>query len=218
MTEAATQPRKRRAYAPRVPLEERRAQLRDAALRLIAREGYGAVTIEAIAAEAGVTKPVVYGAYDKLPDLLGDLLDRTQQDALSQLLAAFPHASADTPSAAEVARSWAAAVRKHPDTWAPVLLTGAQTPQVVLERIEVSRRLVCDTIASLFAEGRTPTRRQRFASQAIIAVAEHFGRALLLSPAAITDDELADLVDDLVRGALARTYDDPGPAKGPGRH
>lgn len=203
MTTAPAAARKRRAYAPRVPPEERRAQLRDAALRIIARDGYGAVTIEAIAAEAGVTKPVVYSAYDKLPDLLGDLLDRTQQAALSQLLAAFPgSAGRGSPSAAEVARAWAAAVRRHPDTWRPVLLTGAQTPTVVLERIDHSRQLVTQSVAALFAGGRAPTRRHELTAQALIAVAEHFGRTLLTSPEAITDDELAELIEDLVRGAL----------------
>ncbi len=79
MSSAPAETRKRRAYAPRVPPEQRREQLLDAALRLISRDGYAGLTIEAIAAEAGVTKPVVYGAYAKLPDLLGELLDRTRR-------------------------------------------------------------------------------------------------------------------------------------------
>lgn len=202
LTEASTQTRKRRAYAARVPPEERRAQLREATLRLIARDGYGRVTMEAIAAEAGVTKPVVYGSYAGLSELLGDLLDRTQQTALTQLLSAFPSSSTRPPSTADVARVWAAAVRQHPETWGPILLLGAQTPRVVLERIDQSRQLVRDSMASLFSGGRTPSKRQRLAAEAVIAVAEHFGRTLLLDPESVTDDELAELVDDLVRGAL----------------
>src|SRR4051812_18096989 len=50
----------RRRYAPRVPAAERREQVLDAALVLIDRDGYGAVTMEAVAREIGVTKPVVY--------------------------------------------------------------------------------------------------------------------------------------------------------------
>src|SRR5262249_42173762 len=82
--------RQRRAYAPRMPLDQRRQQLLDAALALIVREGYAGVTVDAIAQEAGVTKPVVYGAYANLSLLLTALLDRTQSDAVTQLLAAFP--------------------------------------------------------------------------------------------------------------------------------
>lgn len=203
MTSASSETRKRRAYAPRVPPEQRREQLLDAALRLIGRDGYAGLTIEAIAAEAGVTKPVVYGTYAKLPDLLGELLDRTQGDALHQLLAAFPSGNdAGSRLGADVTRAWARAVREHPATWAPILLTGAQTPLVVLDRIEQGRRLVRSTITGLFAAGGTPTRRHELTAQALIAVAEHFGRTLLTAPESISDDELASLVDDLLRGAL----------------
>lgn len=206
MTETVSPTRKRRAYAARVPPEQRREQLLDAALRLISRDGYAGLTIEAIAAEAGVTKPVVYGAYAKLPALLGELLDRTQDEALTQLLAAFP-ATGTTGQhlPAEMTRAWASAVRRHPDTWAPILLTGAQTPLVVLDRIEQGRRLVCASVAGLLAGAGEPTRRHQLAAQALIAVAEHFGRMLLLSPGDIGDEELAALIDDLVRGALRPT-------------
>lgn len=206
MANAAAKVRKRRAYAPRVPIEERRQQLLDAALRIIARDGYGGVTIEAIAQEADVTKPVVYGAYDKLPHLLGELLDRTQTQALAQLLEGLAveseSGSVDT-RAPQVTRAWAHAVRSHPETWAPILMTGANTPQAVLDRIESSREIVRDQIAEMLmtytgsdASSRT---RVALASQAIVAAAEHFGRVLLTSPDSIDDDALAELFDDLTR-------------------
>jgi AcrR family transcriptional regulator len=44
-------PSGRRPYAARLPLEERRSQILDAALAIIVREGYEAVTISAVAAE-----------------------------------------------------------------------------------------------------------------------------------------------------------------------
>ena len=46
-------------------MEVRREQLLDAAIRVIVREGYDGVSVEAIAREAGVTRPVVYGAFDR---------------------------------------------------------------------------------------------------------------------------------------------------------
>ncbi|GAB4002801.1 TetR/AcrR family transcriptional regulator [Nocardioides ultimimeridianus] len=194
----STTTRTRRTYAARMPIEQRREQLLEAALTLIGREGYGGVTIEAIAAEAGVTKPVVYGAYAKLPLLLGELLDRTYADVITQLLAAFGDS---TPSPAEVTHAWAAAVRGNPRTWGPILLTGGQAPQVVLDRIEEGRRLVRRQLARLLAGGREVTSRERLASEAIIAAAEHFGRRMLTTPADVDDDELAALFEDLVRAA-----------------
>ena len=55
---------------------ERRRQLLDAALELIAADGYGAVTIEAIANRVGVTRPVVYSVFANVDELLLALLDR----------------------------------------------------------------------------------------------------------------------------------------------
>jgi AcrR family transcriptional regulator len=208
VTGAGASTRKRRAYAARVPPEERRRQLLDATLRLIAREGYGGVTVEAIAAEAGVTKPVVYGVYAKLPALLDELLERTQGEALAQLLAAFP-TDADAAGdhlAADVTRAWAGTVRAHPDTWGPILLTEAQPP-AVRERMEQGRRVVRDSIASMLASrgrGTSVTSRHRLAAEALVAAAEHFGRRLVTEPDTVDDEALAGLIDDLVHGALRR--------------
>lgn len=204
MAKVASGVRKRRAYAPRVPLEERRQQLLDAALRIIARDGYGRLTMEAIAHEADVTKPVVYGAYDKLPDLLKELLDRTQAQALAQLLEGLAVASEQGSVdnlASQVTRAWAHAVRSSPTTWAPILMTGANTPQAVLDRIEASREVVRQQIAQMlmaYADSASAT-RVALASQAIVAAAEHFGRVLLTNPDSIDDDALAELFDDLTR-------------------
>ena len=50
--------RPRKPYARRLSPEARREQLLDAALRVLVRDGFDQVTIEAIAQEAGVTRPV----------------------------------------------------------------------------------------------------------------------------------------------------------------
>ena len=90
MTKATQGPAKRR-YAPRLPVEKRREHLLDAALRLLARDGYDKLTVEAIAREADVTRPVVYSAYDGLEPLLNALLDRTQRCALASSIQLLPH-------------------------------------------------------------------------------------------------------------------------------
>lgn len=205
----AASARKRRAYAPRVPIEERRAQLLDATLRIIARDGYAGVTIEAIAQEADVTKPVVYGAYEKLPHLLRELLDRTQNQVLAQLLevlAAEPAPGSIESQTPQVTLAWARAVRMSPTTWAPILLTGAGTPQVVLDRIEAGREVIRQHIAQQLVAhlGDDPRAagRAALAAQALVAAAEHFGRVLLRTPEAIDDAALAELFDDLARSVV----------------
>src|SRR5690348_624565 len=89
MTKPATaaRPRSRRAYSPRMPAEARRTQLMDAALEVIVRDGYRAVSVEAIVREVDVTRPVFYNVFDGLEQLLSQLLDRQEQRALAQLAA-----------------------------------------------------------------------------------------------------------------------------------
>ena len=55
----ADTPRKRQ---PRMPIEARRDQILDGALRLIIERGYTAASMEAIAREANIAKPRVYTA------------------------------------------------------------------------------------------------------------------------------------------------------------
>ena len=50
---------------------DRRAQIREAALRVFARKGYRNAVVEDVAAEAGVAKGTVYTYFDRKEELLG---------------------------------------------------------------------------------------------------------------------------------------------------
>jgi AcrR family transcriptional regulator len=198
--------RKRRPYAARVPAEERRAQLLDAALRVIVRDGYDAVSVEAIAREAGVTRPVVYGVFDGLGALLSGLLDRQQQRALAQLAAALPgdDGLAD-PDAALLgsARRMIEQVRADPLTWQPILLAPVGTPEAVRTRIEEDRRNLVTQLAGLLELGLAlrggPALDPEVFAHAILAVLEHFGRLLLTEPDLFDTDRLVAAVEVLLR-------------------
>jgi AcrR family transcriptional regulator len=80
----------RRRYAPRMPPEQRREQLIDAALGVILEQGYSGVSMEAVAKAAGVTRPVVYDHFPNLARLLHALVEREERYALEQLEAIIP--------------------------------------------------------------------------------------------------------------------------------
>ena len=80
----------RRRYSPRRPRAERREQLFDAALRVIDRDGFGALTVEGVAREADLAKTVVYDTFGNSEKLLRALLVREQERALGSLAAAMP--------------------------------------------------------------------------------------------------------------------------------
>jgi len=55
---------KTRGARRRLPPDQRRALIEDAAARLFAERGYAATKREDIAAAAGVTKPILYRHFD----------------------------------------------------------------------------------------------------------------------------------------------------------
>src|SRR5438445_5322450 len=115
----------RRRYAPRMPPEQRREQLIDAALGVILDHGYGGVSIEAIAKTAGVTRPVVYDHFPNLGTLLQTLIEREEQYALAQLEQIVPKDPGDVEPAALFAsgvKRFLDAVASRPATWRIILL------------------------------------------------------------------------------------------------
>jgi AcrR family transcriptional regulator len=193
---------KRRPYAPRMPLEERREQLLDAALAIISHDGYAGVSIDAIAREAGVTRPVVYGAYDDLAQLLGALLDRQESRAMAALMEALPDdLAAGDPDAAlvDTVRRLIATVTADPQTWRPILLPADGTPAAVRERIARDRDVLRTRIQALLAVGLAlrggPDLDTEMATHALVAVAEHFGRMLIEDPERFEAERIVAMVE-----------------------
>ena len=71
--------------ATRMTGAERREQLLDATKAIVVADGFHAVSIEAVARAAGITRPIVYGHFADLGGLLEALVERESRRALSQL-------------------------------------------------------------------------------------------------------------------------------------
>ncbi len=197
--------RRRRPYAARVPADVRREQLMDAALALLVREGYDALTVEAICREAGVTRPVLYGVYDGLGDLLGALLDRSQRRALDDLAAAVPPLDQLTDPDAflvEAARRLLARVHAEPSHWRPILLAPSNVPAEVAERIARDRAEFLDQLTDLLRIGLPlrggPMVDPRVAAHMALALLEYFGRLLLTDPDAVPPEQVLAAVETLL--------------------
>ncbi len=198
----------RRPYAARLPLEERREQLYDAALRVIVRDGYDAVSIDAVAREAGVTRPVVYGAFESLGRLLFGLLDRQQARALAQLehlLPEEPDLSDPDGFVVAVAEAMVERIRADRDTWQPILFADRAAPAEVRERIEADRERIRGQIAHLVGlwsfTRHGPELDTEVLSHAVLAILEHFGRLCLEEPPRFEADRLSAAIRSVL-GAL----------------
>ena len=71
---------------------ERREQLLDVTKAIVAARGFHAVSIEAVARDAGVSRPIVYGHFKDLRGLLEALVLRESARALEQLATVLPTA------------------------------------------------------------------------------------------------------------------------------
>ena len=196
----------RRPYAARVPADVRREQLLDAAIAVIVRDGYAGVSVEAIAREAGVTRPVVYGVFAGLTPLLTALLDRQEARALAQLEQAMSDDASLLTSPDEFLVNAAVrmidAIKDDPHTWRPILLAPSGTPKMVRERIERDRERVRQQIGQLLDVGLAlrggPKLDVEVVAHAIVAVLEHFGRLLLEDPKRFETDRLVAAIRGLL--------------------
>jgi len=186
--------------------EDRREQLLDAALQVISRDGYDAVSIEAIAREAGVTRPVVYGVFDGLDALLFALLDRQEERALGLMTATISL----TPDLADLSgylsrtvHGLVAMVQDDPLLWRPIFLTHGGTPVAVRRRVDRDRELVRARMQqvvelALAARGEPIGLDARTVSHALVGMGEHFARLLLERPDEVDADDLASTVTALL--------------------
>ncbi len=196
----------RRPYAARVPVDVRREQLLDAAIAVIVRDGYAGVSVEAIAREAGVTRPVVYGVFDGLAPLLTALLDRQESRALAQLEEAMSDGGSMMAAPDEflvgAAVRMIRAITDDPHTWRPILLAPNGTPEMVRARIDRDRERVRRQIGQLLEVGLAlrggPALDVEVVSHALLAVLEHFGRLLLEDPRRFETDRLVAAIRGLL--------------------
>lgn len=137
-------PRRSKA-APRMAPAQRQEQILDSTRRLMFREGYAGVTMQSIAREAGVTRPVVYEFYRDRTQLLQDLLSREAQKALALAQSVVP--VAQSGEALNDTMSWTMAsfleiVALAPETWQLVLLPPDGAPPEIIDSIAAARAAI----------------------------------------------------------------------------
>jgi AcrR family transcriptional regulator len=188
----------------------RREHVLDAALRLITRDGYGAVTMEAVAREADLAKPSVYNAYPGLGPLLQALLEREEARGLAALFDATPALPADgDPSEMLLAwlRTAITAIAANPAPWRLILIPPAETPAVVRDHVQAGRDLALQQVRSLVGpvqEQQAINPDPELTAQSILAIAEHCAKLLLGSPDEYPPERLMKFAEDFLRAMQLR--------------
>jgi AcrR family transcriptional regulator len=206
----ATAASTRRRYAPRMPREERRDQLLDATLRLIAEHGFGGVSMEAVAREAEIAKTVVYDAFGDKQVLLRALFEREQDRVLSAIAEAMPTLPLTGDPAAILVESITTvleSVHRYPETWRLIVLPADGTPPALRDEVNRHRDRLVRQVEPMVEWGISRlglgALDAELGSHAIIAGAEDAIRLTLTHPRRFPPRRLAEFAADLL-AALAR--------------
>jgi AcrR family transcriptional regulator len=192
--------------------EARRAQLLDVTKAIVVERGFHAVSIDGVAREAGISRPVVYGHFTDLPGLLEALVEREGARALAQLSAMLETALRERDPRERLLAAlggYLEAVRADPATWRLVLMPHEGAPRLLHEHISAGRAAVVEQLAvalrppRVSPPGRTPAREpgplgQRspdpeLTAHLLTAFADEAARLLLREPERYPADRILRL-------------------------
>jgi AcrR family transcriptional regulator len=205
-TVSAMNPAAKRRRQPRMLIEMRREQVLDAALRLINRAGYKAVTMEAVSREVDLAKPRVYAAYPGVEPLLLALVERERSHAIAALTEAMPAfdsgANFDDILVA-AATNLLQSVAANPDSWRLLLLSADGAPDEVRDNFEDARAFALIQLRELLEWGRD--HRPRLAdldleltAVSLLAVGEQGARMLVCEPEQFTAERFGRFTRSLL--------------------
>ncbi|MEU1204168.1 TetR/AcrR family transcriptional regulator [Nocardia sp. NPDC005825] len=199
--------RPRRRNAPRLPPDERRTQLLDAALRVVEGDGLAQLTMQAVAREAGVAKPVLYALYPTAPELVAALLHREHARGMAQILRALPDdLSGSDPDEEFVtaALAFLRAVAAAPGRWRLILMHADGAPADYRSLLAVAREDLTARYLELLRTGFAIRGGPEGADLELIGTAmvgfmEVLGRMVLTDPQRFPPERLESTVRSLLR-------------------
>jgi AcrR family transcriptional regulator len=136
---------RRRKYAPRLPREQRREQLLDAALDVLGECQLQELSMEAVAARAGIGKPVLYTAFRTRSELVAALLRREHQRGLAQVRSAMPDDLRElgpTGAYAATVSAFLRAVLENPTRWRLILTVPDTAPRDYRHSLRTARSAI----------------------------------------------------------------------------
>jgi AcrR family transcriptional regulator len=181
----------KRKRAPHLGPARRRPEVLDAALKLFLQSGYDGTSMQAVADEAGVTKPVVYACFNSKDELFRALLAREEERIVGEIQGAFANADLSDPETTliEGFTGFLRAVGESPEVYKLIFLGEGGGNAAVARRIQRGREAQVETLSRLarrWLRGRNGSRprirlevRARLLGNAIAGLAESGARLLL---------------------------------------
>ncbi len=206
------QPRKRAAH---LGPERRRPLVLDTAYKLFLEHGYEGTSMAAVAAAAGVSKPVVYDCYASKDELFSAMLDREEERIIGETQQALQTSGGVGDPEGTLIRGYQGflqAVADSPATYRVVFLGEGGSNEAVAARIErglerqaqaaaaIARTWV-DRFSSL--DGEQADASAALLGQMIVGLAEVGARTLLRDPQRWTPTSLGEKLGRMAWAARA---------------
>ncbi len=203
----------------RLPRAVREQQMLDAAVQLFSANGYHETSMDAIAAKAQISKPMLYLYYGSKEELFGACLSRELTRFVEAVRADTDIKGALKQSPREVLRSTIGSVLSYIDanraSWI-VLYTQATSSQAFAHTVRQGRERIIDLVARLLEAGtRHPLPGADFHMTAVALVGAGEAVAARVSAGDAGVDDAAELLINLfwrgLKGTSAQQDSKPGP-------
>ncbi|MFB7716805.1 MULTISPECIES: TetR/AcrR family transcriptional regulator [unclassified Nocardia] len=205
-TTRAAAERPKRRYAPRLPPEQRRAQLLDAAFEVLSRVELHELSMEAVALEAGVGKPVLYTVFKTRAELVEALLERERERALDQVVTTLPTdllGGDPVDIASKTVEAFVGVVLAHPTRWRLILASPGTAPEEYRAALRSSRTGIFDQAEALVRMGAALDSRwaaidSGLLTNSLLTVAEMLGGMAVRDPGEYPRERIEGFVRSIV--------------------
>ena len=197
----------------RLPRAVREQQMLDAAVQVFSRNGYHESSMDVIAAEAEISKPMLYLYYGSKEELFGACLSRELSRFIDAVRADIDLKQSPKDLLRNAVRSFLSYIDANRASWI-VLYTQATSSQAFAHTVREGRDRIVDLVARLLRSGtRNPEPDTDFDMMAIALVGAGEAVATRVSTGDTDVEEAAELMINLFwRGLRGRPADEDAAA------
>ena|SRR2546423_2576158 len=189
----------------RLPAARRRRQLLDVALEVFATNGFHRTSMEEVADQAGVTKPVLYQHFTSKRELYLELLDDVGGQLMVEIAKAV--AAAEGPRQ-QVGAGFAAYFRfvaTHESAFKLLFGGGARRDEEFADAVRKVEGTIADAIAPLI-EADIDDEHRRTLAHGLVGLAEGTGRHWVANGLDLDPDVVGRRIADLAWGGLRSVH------------
>lgn len=173
--------------------EDRHEQILDITHAIVDAEGFHAATLNRIAAEAGVSRTVLYQQFGDLPGLFVALVDREACRAGEQFAEAVAQRPEPEDDDGAFTHAFAGVLRAadaHPATWRLFLFPPQGAPPELHERLATAQRLVRGYFMDVLRGINPDIPDPEYTARILNAAGDELLRLRLTDPEAATHERL----------------------------